>query len=190
MAFLGQFGSFLPFYPQTTQEIKIEKKKKNPEDIILHMGTKNHDNMLYCSWDMACDGCDLYFSFCIFLMMYASWDMECYRHIFLSFWAIFCPFTPLTTLKTKIWKNIQNCWRCYPFTYMYHKWRWYDQGFIQALTDFRLPVVKTWSQIEFRNSILYTKKKKSNKNCLDCMERALFILFLHLGVILWHWFSK
>ena len=27
-------------------------------------------------------------------MMYGSWDMECNRHNFLSFWTIFCPFTP------------------------------------------------------------------------------------------------
>ena len=27
-------------------------------------------------------------------MMYASWDMDCNRQIFLSFWDIFCSFTP------------------------------------------------------------------------------------------------
>ena len=33
------------------------------------------------------------------------WDMKCDR-IFLSFWAIFCPFTALTTpKKSKFWKN-------------------------------------------------------------------------------------
>ena len=31
--------------------------KKNPGDIIiLHMCTKNYDQMMYSSWDMACDG--------------------------------------------------------------------------------------------------------------------------------------
>ena len=30
--------------------------------------------------------------------------MECNRQNFLSFWAIFCPFTPITQ-KIKIWKN-------------------------------------------------------------------------------------
>ena len=34
-------------------------------------------------------------------MMYASWDMECDRRNFLSFWAIFCPFTPQTNQKMK-----------------------------------------------------------------------------------------
>ena len=40
--------------PLTTQKIKILKKmKKAPGDIIiLHKCTKNHDLMLYCSWDM------------------------------------------------------------------------------------------------------------------------------------------
>ena len=40
--------------------------------IILHKSTKNHDHMLYCPWDMACDECKCYF----------------------SFWAAFYPFTP------------------------------------------------------------------------------------------------
>ena len=40
-------------------------------------------------------------------MMKDSWDMECDRQNFLSFWTIFCPFTPppLTTQKIKILKN-------------------------------------------------------------------------------------
>ena len=38
-------------------------------------------------------------------MMYGSWDMEHDRHDFLSFWVIFCPFTPLTTWKIKILKK-------------------------------------------------------------------------------------
>ena len=38
---------------------------------------------IYYSWDMACDRCNCYF----------------------SFWAIFCPFTPLTAQKIKILKK-------------------------------------------------------------------------------------
>ena len=38
-------------------------------------------------------------------MMYASWDTECKRHNFLSFWVIFCIFTQLLTPKIKIWKK-------------------------------------------------------------------------------------
>ena len=45
------------------------------------MCTKNHNHMTYGSWD-------------------TEWD----RQNFLSFWAIFCPFSPLTTWKIKILK--------------------------------------------------------------------------------------
>ena len=34
-----------------------------------------------------------------------SWDIEHNGQNFLSFWTIFCPFTPLTTWKIKILKN-------------------------------------------------------------------------------------
>ena len=73
-------GYFLPVYPTlsspsllTAQKIKIKKKmKKIPGHfIILHKCTKDHDHMLYCSWDMARDGCNCYFSFwAIFLPFY------------------------------------------------------------------------------------------------------------------------
>ena len=70
---------FSTFTPLTAWKIKIEKKKTPGDIIILHKCTKNHDYMLYCSWDMARDRCNCYF----------------------SFWAIFCPFTPLTVQKIK-----------------------------------------------------------------------------------------
>ena len=61
--------------------------KNTPGDIIfLRKCTKNHDHMLYCSWDMApetCNGC-------------------------FSFLANFCPFTPaspVTAQKVKISKK-------------------------------------------------------------------------------------
>ena len=73
-------GYFSPVYPApfspsllTAQKIKIKKKmKKIPGHfIILHKCTKDHDHMLYCSWDMARDGCNCYFSFWpIFLPFY------------------------------------------------------------------------------------------------------------------------
>ena len=67
---------FCPFAPLTAR-----KMKRIPGDIIiLQQCTKNHDHMLYCSWDMARDGCNYF-----------------------SFWAIFCPFTlfALTAWKMK-----------------------------------------------------------------------------------------
>ena len=64
----------------------FEKWKKNAGDtIILHMCTKNYDQMMYSSWDMVRDRCSYF-----------------------SFWAIFCPFTPVTAQKIKIlekWRN-------------------------------------------------------------------------------------
>ena len=76
---------FLLFYPpKNLKNQNFEKMKKNPDDIIiLQKCTKNHDHiMLYCSWDVAHDGCDYF-----------------------SFWAIFCPVTPLTASKMKISKK-------------------------------------------------------------------------------------
>ena len=78
-------GHFLPFYPpKSPKNQSFEKIKKPPGDIIiLHMYNKNYDQMMYASWDMVCDRCNCYF----------------------SFWAIFCPFTPLTAQKIKILKK-------------------------------------------------------------------------------------
>ena len=54
-SFCNIFGHFTPL---TTQ-----KMKKKPTNIInLQKWTKNHDQMLYCYWDMVCDGCNFYFS--------------------------------------------------------------------------------------------------------------------------------
>ena len=76
-AILGHFF-FLPFYsPQQTRKSKFWKnKKKTPGDvIILHLCPKNHDH----------------------IMLPEMWSMTvrifCQDH----FWAIFCPFTSLTT---------------------------------------------------------------------------------------------
>ena len=80
---------FCPFTPLTARKINILKKwRKAPGDIIvLHKCTKNYDQMMYSSWDMVHDDdgdwCNCYF----------------------SFWAIFCPFTPLTTQKIKVLKK-------------------------------------------------------------------------------------
>ena len=91
------FWAFLAFLPPITPTLPPPNhpenliwkhvKKNLPEDIIiLHKCTKNHDHLLYCSWNMTCDRCNFYF----------------------SFWGIFCPFTPLTALNIKI-LNIKKC---------------------------------------------------------------------------------
>ena len=55
---------FYPFTSLTAQKNQnFEKMKKTPGNIIiLHMCTKNYDQMMYGSWDMVCDRCN-YFSF-------------------------------------------------------------------------------------------------------------------------------
>ena len=82
------WGYFLPFYPTNLpKKWRFQKNKKTPGDIIiLHKCTKNHDYMLYCSWDIAHDGCDCYF----------------------SFWAIFCPFTLLAWPKNLNFKKMKK----------------------------------------------------------------------------------
>ena len=51
------FGAFLSFYRiNNPKNQNFEKMKTIPGDIIiLHKCTKNHDHILYCSWDMPHD---------------------------------------------------------------------------------------------------------------------------------------
>ena len=78
--FLTNFA-FLPPY---NRDKKLFEKIKNqmPGDIILHMCTINENHMMNGSWDMKRD-----------------------RPNVLSFWLIFCTFSPLPTQKIKILKN-------------------------------------------------------------------------------------
>ena len=96
------------------------------------MCTKNHNRMMYASWDTECDRHCHFGSFFALLLPLRPrklklWkngntpgdiillhictknkDMECDRQNCLLFWAIFCPFTSKTTRKIKIlekWKN-------------------------------------------------------------------------------------
>ena len=79
------FCLFTPFLK--TQKIRTLKTMKTTagDIIILHMCTKNHN-----------------------YMRYSSRDTEWVRQKNLSFWVIFCPFTPLTTWKTKILKKMKK----------------------------------------------------------------------------------
>ena len=90
------FEPFLLFYPTNNPKNQnFEKLKKMPWDIItLQKCAKNHNHMLYCSSDMACDRCNCYF----------------------SFWASFCPFTPRTTQKIK---NLQKWKKCLKISSFY-----------------------------------------------------------------------
>ena len=109
-------GYFLPFYPSNSlKNQNFKKMRKTHRDIIiLHKCTKIHDHMLNCSWDMV-------------------------RHIcnYFSFWAIFCPFTPLTAQKSKFQKNekkileISSFYTCVPKVMI----RWCTISQIWCATD-------------------------------------------------------
>ena len=59
-----------------------------------------HVIMIYCSWDMGHDRCNCYF----------------------LYWAIFCPLTPLTAQKIKIFKKCKKHLDIYyHFIYVYQK---------------------------------------------------------------------
>ena len=59
---LGYAFSFYP--PNSPKNENFKKMKRAPGDIIIeHKCTKNHDHVLYCSWDMAHGRCNFYFSF-------------------------------------------------------------------------------------------------------------------------------
>ena len=81
-------GHFLPFYSSNSAKNQnFEKMKKKPADItILHICTKNYDQIIYGSWDKVCDRCNYHF----------------------SFWAIFCPFTPLTAKKNQNFEKMKK----------------------------------------------------------------------------------
>ena len=106
----GHFLPFSPLVPFKNRKIKILKKWKKLLEIIimLHMWTKNHNHMRSASWDMECEG-----------------------HNFLPFLAIFCHFPPLLFLKIRIWKNLKNTYRYYPFTHVNHEWRSYGVWFLR-----------------------------------------------------------
>ena len=83
----GRFCYFRPFFlfdpPNNPKKSKFWKIKKIPTYIInLQLYTTNENHIMYGSWDFKCD-----------------------RQNFLSFWAIFCLFTPLIIQKFKILKK-------------------------------------------------------------------------------------
>ena len=126
-------GHFLPFYhPNSPKNQNLEKMKKTPRDIIiLHKCTKNHDHMLYCSWDIACDIFNCYF----------------------SFWATFCPFTQ--PKNSKFLKNEKNTWRYhYSTTYYYYtnmRTTYYDQMMYGSwdMAELELRVRDSWIMNQF-----------------------------------------
>ena len=143
-------GYFLPFFAftfksskkQNFKKMKKQTKIKNkikqqqqqqPGDIVLHKCMKNHDHMLYCSWDIWYMTDGIFHSRLFFALLpppplpnspkkenfkkrtlEISWSyailflryMVCDGcNCYFSFWAILFPFTALTAQKIKISKN-------------------------------------------------------------------------------------
>ena len=67
--FLLFWAIFCPFTPLKLRKVKILRQWKKLQKIILQKCTTNHDHMPYCSWDMACDGCNFYFHFALFFAL-------------------------------------------------------------------------------------------------------------------------
>ena len=84
--FLSFWDIFCPFSTLTTCKIKILTVKKTPGDIIILLICTINDNH----------------------MMYGFWDMEHNRHNFLSFWTVFCPFTPHIDPENKNFEKIKE----------------------------------------------------------------------------------
>ena len=120
-------ADFLLFYSiKNPNNLNIKKMKKPPGNmIILHKCTKNHDYMLYCSWDMTRDGCNFYF----FSLEY-----------FLFLYTLPCP------KNQSLYKN-EKSYRRYRFTHVYQKLWSDDVRFLrygEGRTDRRTGRRKKW----------------------------------------------
>ena len=91
---------------------------------------------------------------------------------YFSFWAIFCPFTPLTAQEIKISKKQnKNYWR-YHFTYLYQK-LWLDDVRFLRYGAWRTDGRKRWhivvgappKKINISNRVQLSLGWKKNKNC-------------------------
>ena len=79
------FGLFFSLLPEKVKILKKWKKRPCICIIILHMCIINDNHIMYSSWDMEGDGQN-----------------------FLSFWTVFCPFTPPNNPKTKIFGKLKK----------------------------------------------------------------------------------
>ena len=102
--FFCHFGPFFAILPPKNPENQNKKKMKLGD---------NENGMMDCSWDInRIVSKERIFSGDIIMlhmytindnhMMHGSWDIKCDRQNFLSCWAIFSPFTPVTVRKIKI----------------------------------------------------------------------------------------
>ena len=129
--------------------------KKFTGDInILHMCTKNHNHMMYGSWDTEWDR-QIFCHFRSFLPFYhcafPPGDILLYIHVYYKWrsndiWFLkydrwltenfvildhFLPFQTPDNLENQNFKIEKNTWRYYHFTYLHHKWQSYDAWFLR-----------------------------------------------------------
>ena len=166
---MGQTGFFIildhfwHFYnPNNPKSQHFEKIKKPPGGIIiLHMSNINDNHI-----------------------MYGSWDMECDRQNFLSFWTVFCPFTPLTMRKSKFWKMkkppgdiiILHICTINDNYVMYGSWHMeHDRQNLSFWTVF------------CRFTPLITQKIKILKNWKKCLEISSFYTSIPKIMIICYW---
>ena len=95
---IGNYGSFFALLTPKNQKNQnfVKMKKIAGNIIIIHICTKNNNDIRY-----------------------GFWDMEWVRHNFLSFWVIFCPLTPpnnpenqndMCTKIKIIWCRLPEIW--------------------------------------------------------------------------------
>ena len=152
------FAPFFPFYPTNKpQNQDFQKEKKNDLEMSTFYTCLPKIMIIWCMLPEISSTTDIFF---------------CH---FMPFFAL---FTPLTTMKTKIWKNITNSWRYYPFTHMHHIWRWYDEWFLRYKTWQTERFLSFW--VIFRPlTLLTTRKIKIWKN----EKKSGNIIILHMCTI-------
>ena len=101
LVILGQFLPFCPFPPNPCLKLQKSKFLKNEKNCWWY----HHLNVYQKSQ-----------SYDVQFLRY-EWG----RQKFLSYWAIFYPFTPLTICKIKIFRKRRYYW----FTLVYHNWKAY-----------------------------------------------------------------
>ena len=101
MFFSDMEKTYIIIYHLSKYKFWKNEERKTPGDIIIYIcAPKNYGQMMCRSWDMVRDRCNCY----------------------LSFWAIFCSCTPITTWKIKILKKWnKHTWRYHHFTQVYTK---------------------------------------------------------------------
>ena len=75
MFYFGLFFALIPH--QQPKKTKLKKKWMHGDIIILHKRNKNHDNMLYCSWEIYCSWVTdviVIFHFGLFFALLPHWQ--------------------------------------------------------------------------------------------------------------------